>query len=129
MANVKVWEDGKIVEKPGDFVAPLTEQEIQIDLVNSARAAVQGLIDAVAQNRLYDNSTSFASYATPAEPNEQWRAEAYAFVAWRSAVWAKVYELQALAMAGSMPIPTVQDVLDALPPITWPITVTEGESE
>lgn len=91
------------------------------EIVDVYRAAVQQHIDSVAQSRRYDSGATFASYATDAEPNEVWREEAKVFVAWRSAIWSFVYDLEAhYTQPGSGTPPSVEYLVSILPPIEWP---------
>ena len=83
--------------------------------LNDYKNTVQAHLDATAQSRLYTDGNSLATYAT--STNEQWAAEAAAFVAWRDAVWAQVYTLWS---APPDPVPTPPDLIALLPEITWP---------
>lgn len=95
-----VWEDDP--EPP-----PLT--------IEDYKNAVQAHLDATARSRLYTDGNSLATYT--ASTNEQWAAEAQAYVAWRDAVWALVY---AMWDAPPDPLPTPEGLIDLLPEITWP---------
>lgn len=83
--------------------------------IEAYSAAVQAHLDAAAQSRLYTDGNSLATYT--ASTNEQWAAEADAFVAWRDAIWQQVY---ALWDAPPDPLPTPPDLIALLPEITWP---------
>lgn len=92
------------------------------ELLDVYRSAIQEHIDSVARSKRYDSGVTFASYATDAEPNELWRAEAKTFVAWRSDVWSRVYAMEASFSNPSIPVgnlPTVEQVIDTLPKIVW----------
>lgn len=78
---------------------------------------LQELIEAQAKSKNYDSSLSCASYAN--SQNLQWKAEADAFIAWRDAVWAYAYNLFEVAQQGGN-IPSVDEVMQNLPQITWP---------
>lgn len=82
------------------------------------RRAVQAHVDRVAQDRLYDNGPSCASYA--ASTNAGWAAEAAAFIAWRDGVWAQVLATLAAVEAAEIAPPTIAALIAALPQITWP---------
>lgn len=107
--GLRRWEDGEVVafEPP---TPELTEDDY--------RRLIQELVDSHAKSRRYDNGNSMATYVTSTVP--AWAAEAQAFVAWRDAVWAKVYELQTLAMNGDIQTPSIEETMGALPDIVWP---------
>lgn len=81
-------------------------------------AAVQRHVDAVAQARQYRDGVHCASYTT--STRAVWQAEALAFVAWRDAVWTQVNDLLEAVLAGKLPVPTVDEVIDRLPAMKWP---------
>ncbi len=91
--------------------------EISITAVNAAQQS-QLVIDSTAQSKGYSDGVSCASYAT--STNAQWKSEAIAFIAWRDSVWDYLYALLAQISGGSDPIPSVQQILDGIPPIVWP---------
>lgn len=72
----------------------------------------------VFSQRQYDTIVSCTSYEN--DPNPLWAAEALAAKNWRSAVWAKVYEIQQQVQSGQRPIPTPSEVISELPVIQWP---------
>lgn len=78
-----------------------------------AAAAVQSHLDAAAQARGYDNILSAVSYR--GDTNPKFGAEAEAFFAWRSAVWAHCYAALAACMQGTRPIPTIPELIAELP--------------
>lgn len=80
--------------------------------------AIQSMLDAKAQERLYDNILSACTYATSTAP--KFKAEGEACVAWRDAVWARGYELMGQVKSGQMPAPTIPELLAMLPTMTWP---------
>lgn len=73
---------------------------------------VQAHLDAKAQSRGYDNVVSACSYA--AAPNN-FQAESIAFITWRSAVWACLYQGFADVLAGNRTLPSVVELLAELP--------------
>lgn len=118
--TVNVWENGKIVQKPADFVTPIPEAEVLAGMMEKYRLAVKIHVDQQAQDRNYDDAVSMASYANTAEPNEKWRAEAGVFVAWRSSVWEYVYAELKRVETGQKAPPTIEQLLADLPTIEWP---------
>ena len=87
----------------------LTPEEIQKQLTD----AVQHVLDAKAQELLYDNCLSVCSYIDTGVA--KFDAEGRAFRAWRSQVWAKGYEILAQVQAGQRAIPTEEQLIAELP--------------
>lgn len=90
--------------------------------VDAYRAAIQSLVDQTAQSRKYDSGNSLASYA--ASTNQEWSAEAQAFIAWRDQVWAYAYAELDRVQSGAREQPTVEQLLGELEPIEWPASST-----
>ena len=86
-----------------------TPEEIQKQLTD----AVQHVLDAKAQELNYDSCLSVCSYIDTGVP--KFDAEGKAFRAWRSAVWAKGYEILAEVQAGKREIPTEEELIAELP--------------
>lgn len=82
------------------------------------QTAVQAALDEQAGERNYDGILSLCSYASSTNP--VFAAEGAAGVGWRDGAWATCYELLALWQAGTIPQPTVAEVLAALPDMVWP---------
>lgn len=80
--------------------------------------AIQVLVDQTAQDRLFRDGVTLASYV--ASTNPQWAGEAQAFVAWRDQVWAYAYEQLARVNNSDRPVPRVAEFLAELPVIAWP---------
>ena len=81
-------------------------------------AAIQAHLDDFAKTRNYDGIMSAATYATSAVP--KFRMEGQYAVAARDAVWAKGYELMDAVLAGTRPMPDLEEVLAELPALEWP---------
>ena len=81
-------------------------------------AAIQAHLDDFAKTRNYDGIMSAATYATSAVP--KFRLEGQYAVAARDAVWAKGYELMDAVLAGTRPMPDLEEVLAELPALKWP---------
>lgn len=105
--NPETGEFEKIVH-PEPTVEELQAQ-IQVDLTN----AVQHVLDSKAQELLYDNCLSVCSYIDTGVA--KFDAEGKAFRAWRSAVWAKGYEILAQVQSGERTIPTEEELIAELP--------------
>lgn len=80
-------------------------------------AAIEDHIEAVARERQYSSAVSCVSYLN--DPNPAWAAEAQAFVAWRSAVWATVFAALSEVQSGKRQVPTVAELIAELPAIEW----------
>ncbi|MDR2489019.1 MAG: hypothetical protein LBD42_05975 [Desulfovibrio sp.] len=81
-------------------------------------AAIQSRLDAFAQTRGYDGILSAATYATSTVP--KFAAEGQYAVEARDATWAKGYEILDAVLSGQRPMPTIEEVMEELPPLAWP---------
>lgn len=88
--------------------------------VEQFRIAIQMHVDGIAKSRDYNDGVTLASYDTISQPCAEWRADAAAFVTWRTAVWLYTYAELDKAKSGERPIPTVEAFLAELPAMTWP---------
>lgn len=94
--------------------APVKPQElIEAKLQTQYTALVQSMLDKEAQKLGYDNCNSVCTYVDTGV--QKFDDEGRAFRAWRSAVWAKGYEILALVKAGEMAIPTEEELVEMLP--------------
>jgi hypothetical protein len=94
-------ENGEVVSKPAAM--PTVEEYTQ---------AVQGLLDAKAQEHRYDDIVSACSYAGAPNP---FQAEGAAFVTWRGACWAACYQIMGEVESGKRPQPSLTELLAAMP--------------
>ena len=74
---------------------------------------IQRLLDVEAQKLGYDNCNSVCTYVDTGV--QKFDDEGVAFRKWRSAVWAKGYELLAEVQAGTRPVPTEEELVELLP--------------
>ena len=97
------------------IVAPVepTREEIEQQVQARLTDAVQHVLDSKAQELNYDSCLSVCSYIDTGVP--KFDAEGKAFRAWRSAVWAKGYEILAQVQAGQRAIPTEAELIAELP--------------
>lgn len=93
----------------------LTESQ----LITSVSLAVQAHLDSTARTHNYDSMLSLCTYATSLDP--VFAAEAQAGVEWRDACWRQCYKILADVKAGKIVAPTAEELLMALPVISWPI--------
>ena len=94
-------------------IPELTPEEIAEQIQKQLTDAVQSVLDKKAQELLYDSCLSVCSYIDTGVP--KFDAEGKAFRAWRSAVWAKGYEILAQVQAGERSIPTEAELIAELP--------------
>lgn len=80
--------------------------------------AAQMHLDTTAGERGYDSILSLCSYATSSVA--KFAAEGQAGVEWRDAVWANATQTFDQVLAGTIPAPTAEELIAALPPIVWP---------
>lgn len=90
-----------------------TKEEVEAKMQKQLTDAVQHVLDAKAQELLYDSCLSVCSYVDTGVP--KFDAEGRAFRTWRSAVWAKGYEILAQVQAGQRAIPTEEQLIAELP--------------
>jgi len=100
------------------FETPPPPEPTMEELQNMFTGAIQEHLDAFAQTRNYDGILSVTTYATSSVP--KFRAEGQYAVEARDATWAKGYEILAEVMSGQRPMPSLEEVLDELPPLAWP---------
>ena len=85
---------------------------------------IQRLLDTEAQKLGYDNCNSVCTYVDTGVA--KFDAEGVAFRKWRSAVWAKGYELLAEVQAGTRPVPTEEELVELLPKLVIEYDVVDG---
>lgn len=90
-----------------------TPEEIAAALQAQYTALIQSMLDKEAQKLGYDDCNSVCTYVDTGVA--KFDAEGVAFRKWRSAVWAKGYELLAEVQAGTRPIPTEEELVELLP--------------
>lgn len=108
--------DEEIPQRPDDsykWAGDRWEQDPAVVEVKLA-AVVQGILDAEAQARGYDNIFTAVTYAD--EPAvAKFQQDGKVLRAWRSEVWATCYFIVASVQNGDRPIPTADELLAALP--------------
>lgn len=93
----------------GDKV--LTPEEVAAQYVTS----VQRHMDSKARERRYDNIVSACSYA--GAPNA-FQAESQAFLQWRAACWAHLYQMQEQVQAGQRSLPSMDELIAEMPTLS-----------
>ena len=110
---IETLNSNKKKREEADRLANMTQEEknahIQADLTN----AVKHVLDSEAQKLNYDSCLSVCSYVDTGVA--KFDDEGKAFRAWRSAVWAKGYEILNSVLSGEREIPTEEELLAELP--------------
>lgn len=111
-------QEGFIADK-GDWyevvaIPAPTPEEQQAILIEHFRSAIQSWMDGEAMKLGYDSILSVCSYINTGNP--KFDAEGEGFRQWRSAVWARGYELIDEVIAGQREVPDdPADVIALLP--------------
>jgi hypothetical protein len=121
-----VLEGVVVVEAPSASIGDLWDGEkftsaaISAPMPTEAQYvdAIQSMLDAKVAERRYLSILSACSYANSTSPT--FKAEADACLAWRDAVWLKAYAVFDQVTAGTMLQPTIPELLEMLPALTWP---------
>lgn len=102
------------LDNPGQWI---TTPRPAHEIIEVFQRKVEDHIEAKARERGYSSAVSCASYLN--DPNPVWTAEAQAFIAWRSAVWTRAFELLADVQSGKRAVPTIGEMIAELPSIEW----------
>lgn len=95
-------------------ISPIDPNILKTTLIST----VQRYLDSEAQSHYYDGILSLCSYAT--SENIKFGAEGRAAVIWRDACWDKGYEILNACEAGTMEIPTPDELISEMPSMVWP---------
>lgn len=95
--------------------SPPTIAEIQ----STYTAVVQQRLDSFAKTRGYDGILSAVTYASSAVP--RFAAEGQYALSARDATWAACYEILSDVQSNLRPLPTLEELVAELPPLTWPV--------
>lgn len=93
-----------------------TQEEKNAQIQSQLTTAIQNVLDNEAQKLNYDSCLSVCSYVDTVV--QKFDDEGKAFRSWRSAVWAKGYEILDEVLAGTREIPTEEELLSELPKLT-----------
>jgi len=108
---------GELVETPLTDAEIAADAERQLSLVEYQRA-IEDHVTTVAQQRGYRSDVSCASHVLSTV--SKWRDEGAAFVAWRDTVWIKAFVVLKTVENGERPAPTIAELIEELPKLTWP---------
>lgn len=86
-------------------------------IIQEVTRHVQNMLDNFARTRGYDNIVSASSYANSTVA--QFAAEAARCITLRDQCWATCYTIMEDVKAGKRPMPTVEQIIDELPQLTW----------
>lgn len=103
--NGKFYKESEIPEP--------TQEEIEAQLQKHYTAIIQSILDVEAQKLGYDNCNSVCTYVDTGV--QKFDDEGIAFRKWRSAIWAKGYEILADVQSGKMEIPSETELIEILP--------------
>lgn len=104
--------DGTVFEEP--VVPEPTPEEIIAQYTD----AIQRRLDDFARTRGYDGILSACTYAT--SPTPKFATEGQYCVAQRDATWADAYTILDEVLAGTRPMPTLDELFAELPELVWP---------
>ncbi|MBO0129190.1 hypothetical protein [Agrobacterium burrii] len=121
--NIQVLdaETGETLERPltTEEIAELETIPPPARTITDYDNAIQNLVDGTARERQFRDGVTLASYIGSTKP--KWAAEAQAFVAWRDNVWFYAYGELTKVQAGTRQQPSVEQFLDEITPIAWPV--------
>lgn len=103
------WEELGVIYE----VIPPTQEEINTQIQQQMTNKIQQYLDTTAQKLGYDSCLSVCSYVDTGVT--KFDEEGEAFRKWRSAVWAKGYEILDAVKNGSCSIPTEEELFLELP--------------
>lgn len=113
--------DGKVLFDTDIDVAEMKALEVQYT------AQVQAMLDKAAKALGYDSCLSVCSYIETGV--EQFDKEGVQFRRWRSAIWARGYELLDEVKSGSRPVPTPEELPDLMPKLEEFAEVVQDEAD
>lgn len=88
-------------------------------MVTEFTQSLERVITEKAAEKSYSSAVSCASYKD--STNEQWAAEANAFIAWRDMCFEYAYDYQSQVQQRNIPNPNLEEFLLGLPAMQWPI--------
>lgn len=109
---------GQQIVGDGNGYPMLVDPSILPPTIEDYKRAVQKALDTKACERNYDGILSLCTYATSTNPI--FSAEGQAGLAWRDSAWDICYSLLNQWQAGTIPAPTIAEVLAAMPVMEWP---------
>lgn len=111
--NTNWTYDGSDFTPPPPPPAPTPEQ-----IITQYTEAVQQRLDDFARTRGYDGILSACTYA--ASTVQKFQIEGQYCVDSRDATWAQCYTILDEVLAGTRPMPTLEELFAELPELVWP---------
>ena len=102
----------------GAVVRPVIPEKTLPEIIALFSSGLSEYMDAVAAQKQYGSTLLCASYTT--STNEQWKAEADTFIAWRDNVLAYSYTELAKFQSGEREAVSFEEFITELPVISWP---------
>lgn len=102
----------------GAVVRPVVPPKTLPEIIAEFSSGISEYMEAVAAQKQYSSVLNCTSYTT--STNEQWKAEADTFIAWRDNVLAYSYTELAKFQSGEREPVTIEQFLTELPVISWP---------
>lgn len=114
------WTPAFIIQWDLDLMNNTEEPELTAPTLRDYEDALQAKVDRVAQEKLYRDGVTLASYAMSQNPT--YSAEARAFLDWRDSFWdyANTELAKALSEPPQRDVPTISEFLAEMPVIQWP---------
>ena len=105
-------------ETYGETLPEPSQEQVQAELLEQMKAAVDFWLDIKVAERGYSNILAACSY--PYSTITQWRVESLACIAWRDAVWSTAIQIMDECQRGARAIPTPDELIAQLPGLQWP---------
>ncbi len=113
------WGEVEVILQEAEDIANTPPPELtQEEILQQFMDQIENWMDQVAAERGYKSMERLCTYV--GDPNTLWDAEGQAGLTFRSAVWVKAIEIENDVLAGTRPIPTIEEVLAEMPTINWP---------
>lgn len=110
----QVDAEGTVIKSKADQEAEFYAQKLE-QAKTSLEQAVQSHLDSTAKSFGYDSILSMCTYATSDKP--KFYAEGQAAVKFRDDCWLASYEVMVAVQAGTLPVPTTEELIAGLPAI------------
>ena len=100
-----------------------TAEQIKTAKINTIGASLDMYIDSVAKAKGYGTNTMSPTAACIAYVgyDNPYRVEAESFAVWKASIWPIVFQIQADVESGSIPEPTLDEIIAQLPVMVWSV--------
>jgi hypothetical protein len=113
------WQDEVQVQPTDEEIEAEYATQTAKEAMAAVVTAIQTTLDNGAKAKGYDNIISACTYSMQ-PPGVMFQAEGQAFVNWRTNVWATAYATLAQVQAGTVPMPTPEQAVAAMPAYVTP---------